>query len=89
MNILIFCAVASTSAFGQFGTPTEPANPVAKAPRIHSLPLPTEADVVIPCHYDLFEFNTVSPAEFGDGCARLMLLEGLDDLFFGMSCFHG
>ena len=47
MNILIFCAVASTSAFGQFGTPTEPANPVAKAPRIHSLPLPTEAEARI------------------------------------------
>jgi L-ascorbate metabolism protein UlaG (beta-lactamase superfamily) len=29
------------------------------------------ADVVIPCHYDLFEFNTASPDEFVAECRRL------------------
>jgi len=29
------------------------------------------ADVVIPCHYDLFEFNTASPDEFVAECQRL------------------
>jgi L-ascorbate metabolism protein UlaG (beta-lactamase superfamily) len=43
------------------------------------------ARVTIPCHYDMFEFNTASPAEFEAECARLgqahrILLngEGLD-----------
>lgn len=29
------------------------------------------AKVVIPCHYDMFEFNTASPEEFVDACQRL------------------
>ncbi|HEY6167473.1 MAG TPA: MBL fold metallo-hydrolase [Verrucomicrobiae bacterium] len=29
------------------------------------------ADVVIPCHYDMFEFNTASPEEFVAECQRL------------------
>jgi L-ascorbate metabolism protein UlaG (beta-lactamase superfamily) len=29
------------------------------------------ADVAIPCHYDMFEFNTASPAEFVAECQRL------------------
>ena len=29
------------------------------------------AEVVIPCHYDMFEFNTASPAEFIAECKRL------------------
>ncbi len=33
--------------------------------------------------------DAVPPTEFGDGCASFMLFEDLDDLFFGMSCFHG
>ncbi len=30
-----------------------------------------EAKLVVPCHYDLFEFNTVSPDEFVAECCRL------------------
>jgi L-ascorbate metabolism protein UlaG (beta-lactamase superfamily) len=29
------------------------------------------AGIVIPCHYDMFEFNTASPAEFIAECSRL------------------
>jgi L-ascorbate metabolism protein UlaG (beta-lactamase superfamily) len=29
------------------------------------------AHCVIPCHYDMFEFNTASPDEFAAACARL------------------
>jgi len=29
------------------------------------------AKLVIPCHYDMFEFNTASPEEFVDACRRL------------------
>ena len=29
------------------------------------------AGLVIPCHYDLFEFNTASPAHFVAACDRL------------------
>ncbi len=29
------------------------------------------ARVVIPCHYDMFTFNTASPAEFVEACGRL------------------
>ena len=29
------------------------------------------ARLVVPCHYDMFEFNTVSTAEFAAACARL------------------
>ncbi|MBC8001417.1 MAG: MBL fold metallo-hydrolase [Opitutaceae bacterium] len=29
------------------------------------------ARVVIPCHYDMFEFNTVSPHDFVEACGRL------------------
>jgi len=29
------------------------------------------ADVAIPCHYDMFEFNTVSPEAFIEECGRL------------------
>jgi L-ascorbate metabolism protein UlaG (beta-lactamase superfamily) len=29
------------------------------------------AKLVIPCHFDMFEFNTASPDEFIDGCRRL------------------
>jgi L-ascorbate metabolism protein UlaG (beta-lactamase superfamily) len=29
------------------------------------------ARVVIPCHYDMFEFNTASPEEFVAECDRL------------------
>jgi L-ascorbate metabolism protein UlaG (beta-lactamase superfamily) len=29
------------------------------------------ARLAIPCHYDMFEFNTASPAPFRDECARL------------------
>lgn len=29
------------------------------------------AEIVIPCHYDMFEFNTVSPKEFVAECERL------------------
>ncbi|HTD88941.1 MAG TPA: MBL fold metallo-hydrolase [Candidatus Binatia bacterium] len=29
------------------------------------------AELVIPCHYDMFEFNTASPAEFVAECKRL------------------
>jgi L-ascorbate metabolism protein UlaG (beta-lactamase superfamily) len=29
------------------------------------------ARCVVPCHYDLFEFNTASPDEFGAACGRL------------------
>lgn len=29
------------------------------------------ARLVIPCHYDMFEFNTASPDEFVDACQRL------------------
>jgi len=30
-----------------------------------------EAKLVIPCHYEMFEFNTASPEEFIQECARL------------------
>jgi L-ascorbate metabolism protein UlaG (beta-lactamase superfamily) len=30
-----------------------------------------EAELVIPCHFDMFEFNTASPAEFIDECQKL------------------
>ena len=33
--------------------------------------------------------DTVPTAEIGDGSAGLMFFEELNDLFFGMSCFHG
>ena len=29
------------------------------------------AKVVIPCHFEMFEFNTVSPADFVRECERL------------------
>jgi L-ascorbate metabolism protein UlaG (beta-lactamase superfamily) len=29
------------------------------------------ARVVIPCHYDMFEFNTASPDEFVAECRRI------------------
>ncbi|MEN3940870.1 MBL fold metallo-hydrolase [Prosthecobacter sp. SYSU 5D2] len=29
------------------------------------------ARLVVPCHYDMFEFNTVTPEEFQHACARL------------------
>jgi L-ascorbate metabolism protein UlaG (beta-lactamase superfamily) len=29
------------------------------------------ADLVVPCHYDMFEFNTASPAAFAAECERL------------------
>ncbi|MGI9242472.1 MAG: MBL fold metallo-hydrolase, partial [Verrucomicrobiales bacterium] len=29
------------------------------------------ASMVIPCHYDMFEFNTESPEEFSASCGRL------------------
>ena len=29
------------------------------------------ARCVVPCHYELFEFNTASPAAFVTACARL------------------
>ena len=29
------------------------------------------ARVVVPCHYEMFEFNTASPSLFVDTCARL------------------
>ena len=29
------------------------------------------AKLVIPCHYDMFEFNTASPEEFVETCKRL------------------
>lgn len=29
------------------------------------------ASVVVPCHYDMFEFNTASPDEFVDECQRI------------------
>lgn len=32
--------------------------------------------------------DAVAATEFRDGCASLMFFEGLDDLFFGVSCFH-
>jgi L-ascorbate metabolism protein UlaG (beta-lactamase superfamily) len=30
-----------------------------------------EAKLVIPCHFDMFEFNTASPAEFINECQKL------------------
>ena len=32
--------------------------------------------------------DAVATAEFGDGRTSLMFLEGEDDLFFGVACFH-
>ena len=32
--------------------------------------------------------DAIPATEFGDGGAGLMFFEGLDDLFFGVSCFH-
>ncbi|HRX81453.1 MAG TPA: hypothetical protein P5307_20430, partial [Pirellulaceae bacterium] len=29
------------------------------------------AGIVIPCHYDMFEFNTASPDEFVEECKRI------------------
>ena len=29
------------------------------------------ADMVVPCHYDMFEFNTESPEEFSTICERI------------------
>jgi hypothetical protein len=31
--------------------------------------------------------DAVSPTKFGNGCARLVFLEDLDNPFFGMACF--
>jgi L-ascorbate metabolism protein UlaG (beta-lactamase superfamily) len=30
-----------------------------------------EARLVIPCHFDMFEFNTADPGDFVTECARL------------------
>jgi L-ascorbate metabolism protein UlaG (beta-lactamase superfamily) len=30
-----------------------------------------QADLAVPCHFEMFEFNSASPEEFEDACARL------------------
>jgi L-ascorbate metabolism protein UlaG (beta-lactamase superfamily) len=37
-------------------------------PLLHANP---SLHLVIPCHFDMFEFNTVTPAEFTDACQAL------------------